>query len=128
MGNPWIGVDLDGTLAHIDNDQWAKLGDQFVGLPVEKMLERVKDWLAKGIEVRIVTARVSLEDRNNQSVRRPIVAWCIHHIGRELPITNEKDYDMLLLYDDRCRQVEENTGRIIGEESDNAGERVGGGE
>jgi hypothetical protein len=25
-----------------------------------------------------------------------------------------KDFGMILLYDDRCRQVETNTGRIIG--------------
>jgi hypothetical protein len=117
MGNPWIGIDLDGTLAKTDDALWSAHGLNYVGEPVEKMVNRVKQWLAQGIEVRIVTARVSREDKNNQAVRRPIVAWCIYHIGRELPITNEKDYDMVLLYDDRARQVVENTGEIVGEES-----------
>jgi len=117
MGNPWVGVDLDGTLARTDDERWHALGLEFVGPPVEKMVARVKSWLEMGVEVRIVTARVSKEDKHNQHVIRPIQAWLIHHIGRELQITNEKDYDMILLYDDRARQVVENTGEIVGEES-----------
>jgi hypothetical protein len=32
-----------------------------------------------------------------------------------LPITNCKDFAMVELYDDRCVQVEANTGRLIGQ-------------
>lgn len=52
--NGWIGVDLDGTLAHYEG--WK--GVEHVGAPVPAMLQRVKDWIAKGVEVRIFTARV----------------------------------------------------------------------
>jgi hypothetical protein len=110
MGKPWIGVDLDGTLARTDDERWAKYGDEFVGPPVEKMVERVKKWLQQGIEVRIVTARVSLEEKYSERVRRPIQAWCLIHIGQILPITNEKDHNMIQLWDDRAIQVIENTG------------------
>lgn len=51
----WIGVDLDGTLAHYD--EWR--GVSHVGEPVPLMLERVRRWLGEGREVRILTARVS---------------------------------------------------------------------
>jgi hypothetical protein len=53
MSEGWIGVDLDGTLAHYS--EWK--GPDSIGEPVPLMLARVKEWLAKGLEVRIVTAR-----------------------------------------------------------------------
>lgn len=49
----WIGVDLDGTLAHYDG--WK--GPEHIGAPIPAMVERVKAWLAEGKEVRISTAR-----------------------------------------------------------------------
>ena len=51
--NGWIGVDLDGTLAHYDEFR----GDDYVGEPIEPMVERVKQWLDEGKDVRIFTAR-----------------------------------------------------------------------
>ena len=42
--NGWIGVDLDGTLAHYEG--WK--GIEHIGAPVPAMLERVKNWLAEG--------------------------------------------------------------------------------
>lgn len=54
----WIGVDLDGTLAHYDG--WK--GADHIGAPVPAMVERVKAWLANGREVRIFTARISPMD------------------------------------------------------------------
>jgi len=55
IGNKWIGVDLDGTLAF--DEGWK--GHQHIGPPIPLMLERVKRWLAMDIEVRIFTARAS---------------------------------------------------------------------
>jgi hypothetical protein len=50
----WIGVDLDGTLA-----EWKEPYDVLqIGPPIPAMIERVKDWLAEGQDVRIFTARV----------------------------------------------------------------------
>lgn len=102
----WIGVDLDGTLAQYDTWQ----GASHIGEPVPAMLERVKRWLAAGIEVRVFTARVAIPE---SGVVRAIEDWCLVHLGRALPVTCMKDYGMVELWDDRAVQVEKNTGRRI---------------
>lgn len=100
----WIGVDLDGTLAVYD--QWR--GVEHIGTPVPKMVARVRNWLASGIDVRIFTARVFGEGREDSLPY--IESWCLEHIGRELPVTCTKDYGMVELWDDRAVQVVPNTG------------------
>ena len=111
----WIGVDLDGTLAFYDG--WK--GPEHIGEPISLMVGRVKDWIAAGHEIRIFTARVS-HDGTDARIAEAIAAthaiadWCITHIGIELPVTNVKDYAMIELWDDRCVQVEENTGIALG--------------
>lgn len=95
------------------------------------MVERLKKHLEHGDEVKIFTARVwplgtdeGLHPKTREEVHRIIEAkraktairrWCKEHIGQELPITCVKDYSMLVLYDDRARQVELNTGKVVGE-------------
>ena len=113
--NGWIGVDLDGTLAFYDG--WK--GAEHIGPPIPLMVGRVKDWIEAGHEVRIFTARVShdgTEERMAEATiaRLAIIAWCNEHIGMQLPITNVKDYAMIELWDDRCVQVEANTGIPMG--------------
>ena len=107
----WIAVDLDGTLAFYD--EWR--GIDHVGPPITPMVERVKTWIAEGADVRIFTARVhpNQSTTNIQKARYWIEKWCIEHLGKKLAITNEKDFGMIALYDDRCVQVEHNTGRPI---------------
>ncbi len=78
------------------------------------MLERVKAWLAEGLEVRIFTARVSGPHAEAREVETAIKAWCREHVGRELSATCTKDYQMVELWDDRAVQVERNTGRRVG--------------
>lgn len=120
----WHGVDLDGTLAHYDH--WR--GPTHIGEPVPKIVARVKQWLAAGEEVRIVTARVfplpfvhPADDRllfvgaNDREASANVAAiaileWCERHIGRRLPITCQKDYGMIDLWDDRAVQIVPNTG------------------
>ncbi len=115
----WIGVDLDGTLAEYHEEALAT----YIGEPVPLMLARVKKWLAEGRDVRIFTARVDggevaismgnpagEEYRDVDKVRDEIRAWCRIHLGQDLPITNQKDYGMVELWDDRCVQVITNTG------------------
>jgi hypothetical protein len=106
--NSWIGVDFDGTLAENHGE-----GTDQVGVPIPGMVERVKQWLARGIEVKIFTARVSHGDFSDKTVR-VIDTWCLQHIGQVLPITNEKDWGCIRIYDDRAVAVEFNTGRILG--------------
>jgi len=108
----WIGVDLDGTLAYYDD--W--IGIETIGEPIMPMVERVKDWLNQGIEVKIVTARVfPVPGRDLEATKAYIYAWCLKNIGKMLPIVANKDLDMIVLWDDRCVQVEKNTGRLIGD-------------
>lgn len=104
----WIGVDLDGTLAHYD--KW--VSPAHIGEPIPKMLNRVFDWNAAGIEVRIFTARVS-EDADPETRQLALDAindWCLRHFGRVFPVTYKKDFSMLELWDDRAVQVNKNTG------------------
>lgn len=107
----WIGVDLDGTLAHYDG--WK--GIDHIGEPVPAMLERVKAWLAEGKDVRIFTARVcpNQDGRKLEQAKWWIEVWCLKHVGQRLPITHEKDFAMVELWDDRAVQVEPNTGRRV---------------
>lgn len=109
----WIGVDFDGTLAVYPNeeDDWPTPGK-----PVPLMLQRVKNWLAQGIEVRILTARVS-EGGKYSPHRLLIDEWCVEHLGRRLTVTCSKDFDMIEAWDDRAVQVVPNTGyRIDGKD------------
>ena len=98
----WIGVDLDGTLAHYDG--W--YGPAHIGEPVPAMLERVKAWLDKGLEVRIFTARASIPEYIPFVVR-----WLEKQGLPALEVTNTKDFAMICLWDDRCVQVETNCGQ-----------------
>lgn len=103
--NGWIGVDLDGTLAFYDG--WK--GIEHIGAPVPKMQQRVQRWIYEGKDVRIFTARVG---RGNDVVKvtHYINEWCKKHLGKVLPVTCEKDFGMVELWDDRCKQVIPNTG------------------
>lgn len=97
----WIGVDLDGTLAHYARNTGFDIGD-----PIEPMAERVRLWIREGRDVRIFTARASV------AVLIPEISeWCVKHLGTALPVTNVKDFGMVELWDDRAVQVEMNTGR-----------------
>lgn len=104
----WIGVDLDGTLAHYDGWQ----GIAHIGAPIPKMVTRVQQWIAKGQVVKIFTARVGgAEDSSLAQIY--INNWCHRHIGIVLPITAKKDMAMVELWDDRAVQVQTNTGNRV---------------
>ena len=107
----WIGVDLDGTLA---KSVKAQTGEE-IGSPIPAMVQLVKLWLARGEDVRIFTARVNPKHHQGDIVhaRRAIEAWCKRHLGQILPVTYEKDWNMVMLLDDRARQVERDTGRVF---------------
>ena len=100
----WIGVDLDGTLAEYHG--WK--GVDHIGSPIPLMVDRVKKWLSDGVSVKIFTARVYGTQR--KSALPHIEKWCIENIGKVLPVTCEKDFGMVELWDDRCVQVRINTG------------------
>lgn len=117
---PWIGVDLDGTLAEYHGWQ----GVDHIGAPIAAMVERVKVWIKQGQNVRIFTARVGPHDTHYADgtpidadfipkARAAVETWCLKHLGVVLPVTATKDFGMIHLYDDRCTQVELNTGRLV---------------
>jgi hypothetical protein len=97
----WIGVDLDGTLAFYDG--WK--GAENIGEPIPLMLERVKNWLAEGKNVKIFTARACKPEQIP-----PIKEWLEKHGIGNLEVTNAKDLNMVELWDDRCIRVIPNTG------------------
>ena len=103
----WTGVDLDGTLAYYDSGH----NIQNIGEPIPLMADRVRKMLSEGKEVRIFTARASVPE-----LIPPVQDWTEKHFGVRLPVTCCKDFGMMTLYDDRCVQVEPNTGRILGKE------------
>lgn len=105
MAKGWIGVDLDGTLAHYDG--WK--GVDHVGEPIKPMVDEVRQWLLQGKDVRIFTARVA----EGEKAVVPIQQWCLKVFNRVLPITNVKDFQMIVLFDDRAVTVEQNTGKIL---------------
>jgi len=102
----WIGVDLDGTLAHYDH--WR--GADHIGKPVKLMVRRVQAMIAKGYTVKIFTARA--HNANHEEIKF-IEDWTEEHLGHRLEITCIKDPGMIQLYDDRAVQVMPNTGKIV---------------
>lgn len=108
--DPWIGVDFDGTLA-----SYGELGTSAMGTPIPLMVERVKRWLAAGQAVRIMTARASATNQNRRQDIERIHMWCHKHLGCILPVTAEKDFGMIALWDDRAVAVEPNFGLALSE-------------
>ena len=100
----WIGVDLDGTLAKYNGWNNGEIGE-----PVPLMVKRVKGWIAEGVIVKIFTARISIEEDRDLVVEK-IQDWTQKHIGERLEVTNQKDYSMVELWDDRAIQVIPNKG------------------
>lgn len=115
----WIGVDLDGTLA----EYHGFVNEEHIGEPVIEMATRVRKWLEDGKDVRIFTARVdgglvaiSMGNpagenfRDIPRIRKIIQDWTEKHFGIRLPVTNQKDYGMIELWDDRAIRVVMNKG------------------
>jgi len=99
----WIGVDLDGTLAH--DTGWH--GPDQIGPPIPEMMERVRNWLRDGRRVKIFTARATIPQQIP-----PIREWLRQQGLPELEVTNVKDFACIEIYDDRAVEVIHNTGRL----------------
>jgi len=107
--SPWIGVDLDGTLAaDMGRHLWDADGRPKIGRPIDEMVLRVKKWLATGFTVKIFTARAS-----SAAQVAAIKGWLARRGLPDLEVTNVKDLNMVMLWDDRCVQVVPNAGRPI---------------
>lgn len=113
----WVGVDLDGTLVEYHSGDYCH---SKIGKPIMPMVKRVQQWLARGYTVKIVTARAA-GDRTGLEVQlftKAINEFCVEHFGEVLEVTCQKDYGMIVLFDDRAISVEKNTGRITSELTD----------
>lgn len=100
---PWIGVDLDGTLAKFS----AWRGISHIGKPVPEMMARVHRWRQEGRKVKIFTARAAHEE-----YLPPIRKWLKKHKLADMEITNELDPYVMEIWDDRAIQIVSNTGQI----------------
>jgi hypothetical protein len=106
--SPWIGVDLDGTLAHDLGNKRDNKGLGEIGTPIKPMFNRLKKWIAEGKTVKIFTARAS-SPRQVVMIKK----WLARHGLPDLEVTNVKDLRMIELWDDRCVQVMTNLGEPI---------------
>jgi hypothetical protein len=110
---PWIGVDLDGVL--VIDEGWK--GASCIGAPIVRMIKRVQKWMDDGQRVKIFTARANpLVDTPEESYEERMYhlkLWIALIFKRDIEITYEKDLYMIELWDDRCVQVELNTGRRV---------------
>lgn len=108
----WLGVDLDGTLAYDTN----RTDPYSIGPPIAPMVSRVKQWLAAGFTVKLLTARMNEMSYSSNQLRdlglmeQALRAWCKEHIGEELECTMSKDGLMEVLWDDRAVRVIRDTG------------------
>lgn len=98
---PWIGVDLDGSLAYYTP---LNMRNGIIGEPIPKMLERVRQWQANGVKVKLVTARAGHPEY------LPIIQEWLDKHNLDLEITDKKDFCMIELWDDRAVQLIPNTG------------------
>ncbi|MHA2403863.1 MAG: hypothetical protein ACXADH_12785 [Candidatus Kariarchaeaceae archaeon] len=97
---PWVGFDFDGTLAKEHTFE-----------PVLPMVRRLRTYLKNGTECRILTAR-----GNDPHGIALVKNWLREQDLPNLEVTSKKDYQMIVLYDDRARQVIQDTGEVVGEE------------
>lgn len=105
----WYGFDLDGTLAKYS--KWS----EDIGAPQPKIIERAKELIKEGNEVRILTARGSVQSGKYEQLLK-IHAFAKEQIGTPLNVTNKKDPGMILLFDDRVVPVQ--NGKIFDEVED----------
>lgn len=108
----WIAVDFDGTLAEYKSGTHERYT---FGNVIVVMRDRILKWINEGFTVKIFTARLSgLHPFVEDGVRIELQNWCERNGLPRLEVTNVKDHQMLILFDDRAIQVEANTGKIIG--------------
>lgn len=107
---PWVGFDLDGTLA----EHGKYLGPGHIGTMIEPMKEVLLEWIRQGYRVKIMTARMSHAESRDEA-RTIIQDWLEANGLPRLEVTCKKDYKMIRLYDDRAVQVIPNSGVTLEE-------------
>jgi len=105
----WYGTDLDETLAEYTGG----LEHDVIGSPIKEQCDRVRAHLSDGYQVKLVTARATLPEPLLSQFMNEWAKWSRKEFGQVLEVTCSKDFAMIALYDDRAKQVEPNTGRLI---------------
>jgi hypothetical protein len=83
-------------------DEW--LGIEYIGKPIPNMVDKVMALHDSGITIKIFTARAA----DPKSI--PIVKkWLKDNGLPDWEITNAKNWGMVEMWDDRCKQVKPNT-------------------
>jgi len=104
---PWVGFDLDGTLAYYEN--WE--GPENIGSPIPAMVDllykAIKIGKKQGFEVVIFTSRACIPEHITY-----IKGWLVQHGLPLLRITCVKDHGCRRIYDDRAIRVRTNKGEI----------------
>lgn len=107
-----VAVDFDGTLAHYEKF----VAPDNLGEPIPEMVRKVKAELAKGTDVVIFTARVNPGQGSGQDALDATLAfvaiaeWSKKVFGKVLPITHEKSRHFVEIWDDRAKEIVQNTG------------------
>lgn len=101
----WFGIDLDETLAFYSGPA----GNTPIGPAILEIMVIAKRWLREGKDVRLFTARAGFANEVPK-----IEAWLLEHELQDMQITNVKSHGMVILLDDKAREIVGNTGIIIG--------------
>lgn len=92
----WIGFDLDGTLARTDNPGHFE-PPYPIGEPIPHMVDMAKRLIAAGVTVKIFTARACDVEKVPK-----VIEWLEKQGLGRLPVTNQKDFDLIRFFDDRA--------------------------
>jgi len=111
-----IALDFDSTLAEHESG-----GDLTIGKPIKPMVEQVKQWVAKGYDITIFTARVSRcfksgEERSDVFIMRQKMLINQFLVDNGLPImkiTADKSPRFTHFVDDKAVKVIPNKGIVI---------------
>lgn len=107
---PWVGVDLDGTLAVAPEGSF---DPTVIGEPVPAMVEFIKELISTGTKVKVFTARLNGSSGDPVGVARAIRKWTKKHLGVPLEATAEKDYLCVGYFDDSAHQVIRDKGTLL---------------
>jgi hypothetical protein len=107
----WLGLALDGTLAEAPErpPEEPYAPDAPIGEPVYNMAQRLRDWHAEGLTVKIFTWRAG-----TKAGRQQVRDWLKQHGLPRLEVTDKKDFDMVEFWSAEAVQVPRNTGQVVG--------------
>jgi hypothetical protein len=109
---PHHATDFHQTLAQYDHE--TQHPEDFDNMaPVEKMVNRVKTWLANGEKVTIFSAAANPTNDWDGRIARGMGDWSEKHIGVRLPVTGIKEESFDDMWDDKAVALEPNTGKRL---------------